>query len=305
MQRSKLIFVVIPYFMLVIIGFFYVIRSNIEPEANQQMGFQGTVVSAPMITMNDVRPSYVDELTILLEKHFEIDYSNPITHLATLMDPDEYDNLIRINYLRNLVIDLGISLENLDSYGLAKQDIGTYEIDHQKHPGWLTLDSVFSSLHSIDYAENNVTPILLRNGFGQENLTALKTYLDNSDLRLELGMAALKILDEEIAKVESIQLDQTNRELYTLLTIRINELTNQATSILLKNWAISLMEQLDNQGQLILFTYFSENSGTTGIISSSITESVDGLIDEISSGKLRNEYRDFINGLPQTTESLR
>ena len=305
MQFSKLIYVAISCLMLIIVGVTYVGRSRIDPEPNLQIDLKNPITQILMTTEVDVRPSYLDELTTLLAKHFADDYSDPITHLAMLMDSDKYDNLIRINYLRNLVIDLGISIESLDGYGLVKLDIGTYEIDNQKHPGWLTLDSLFSALYSINYSNNSLTPILLRNGFGEENLTAFKTYLDNSNLQLELAMATLKILDEELAKIESIQFDQTNREIYTLFTIRINELANKVTGVLLKNWAIKLMEQLDNQGQLILFNYVFENSGTSGIISSSITESVDGLIDEISSGKLRNEYRDFINGLPQTTESLR
>jgi len=164
---------------------------------------------------------------------------------------------------------------------------------------------MFSNLLSVDYVENYLTPILLQRGTDQENLDTLNSYLINSDLQLSLSRTTLNVLDEEIQKIESFRIENEDREIYTLLSNHINQVANHANSLILKDWAMGLVEHLDLPSQEILFQTLSEDLGISKLNPSPFKNSVDGLIGEVSSGQLRNEYRNLINGQSQTKERLK
>lgn len=305
MKNSKKLYLAIPCLFLITASLFLIDRSRFDSDNKNLTSSKESPTQNESLKEAGYPLSYTEELQVLLAQHFETDYSEPTTHLAMLKDSENYDRLIRVNYLRGLTMDLGINLEQLEPYGLVRLQNGTYEIDHLLNPGWLTLDLLLSALFSNDYIENILTPALLQDDFDLENLAAVKIYLDNTNPQLEVAQSALSILENEIGKLDSVSLGQENRPFYTLLSVRINEIANYASSQILKNWALELMEQIDLPSQALLISHLSENLSTTKLFPSPIDVSVDGLIEEISSGRLRNEYRNLIEGLSQTKESLK
>jgi len=291
--------------MFVTATVFLINRFRDNTELENRSFSQVTEAPSETLAVNSYTGFYTEELQTLLEQHFETDFSNPGVLFTALKDPAIYDRLIRINYLRNLTMDLGLNLEQVEKYGLVPLRNGSFEINNQLHPGWLTLDAMFSNLLSVDYVENYLTPILLQRGTDQENLDTLNSYLINSDLQLSLSRTTLNVLDDEIHKIESFRIENENREIYTLLSNHINELANHASSLILKEWAIGLVKQLDLPSQEILFQTLSEDLGISKLNPSPFKNPVDGLIREVSSGQLRNEYRNLINGRSQTKERLK
>jgi hypothetical protein len=254
-------------------------------------------VSSPLL--------YVEELQARLVQHFESDYSDPTAHLAMLKNPETYDDLIRINYLLGLTMDLGVLLDSFEPYGLVSIQRGAYEIDHLSNPGWLTLDMLLSALFSPVYVENILAPVLMQDGFNLDELESLISYLNNTNPQLEIAQAALSILETSIIKLETTPFEQESKVFYSLLSVHINELAYYTSGHILKDWALGLMEQIDPTSQALLVSHLVKNLPTTKLFASSMDASVDTLVNEITEGQMRNEYRKLISELTQNTESLK
>jgi len=122
--------------MFVTATVFLINRFRDNTELENRSFSQVTEAPSETLAVNSYTGFYTEELQTLLEQHFETDFSNPGVLFTALKDPAIYDRLIRINYLRNLTMDLGLNLEQVEKYGLVPLRNGSFEINNQLHPGW-------------------------------------------------------------------------------------------------------------------------------------------------------------------------
>jgi len=224
------------------------------------------------------------ELEQILGEHFSTNIEDAIAHLAFLLDPENYDRIIRINFLLSRAVDQGDDLSHLGRYGVRKHSDGNYTIDLTNHRGWQTLDFILASLLDEESLRDSIVPALRLSGFETADINRLSEYLSVNNPAMENQERYLTILREEIERLGPNPDEVTDRALFLQVMLAIQERTDIATGQLMKTWALDLMSLFDTRKQQVLFNLFAANPQLMNIIPVPTEEAVDIFIQQLHAG---------------------
>jgi hypothetical protein len=180
-------------------------------------------------------------------------------------------------------LEAGRRLDDLAAFGFIAESDGSYTVDLKKFPQWDPLDGQLSAFLNLDVLERYV-PTLEARGFRDEDIATLRTYVSTHDPR-QLTYAEGKPLVESFAKrvqkraASGQQPDLEEVEAYRYQKDRIKREAR-------RQWAVGLMDRLDNQRQRILVSFFGELE----------SERTFGAATEPLSVTLQNEVQPLITG---------
>jgi hypothetical protein len=224
----------------------------------------------------------------------------PPLDLDQIKDAQRNYELLELEYWIGVAIELGISLEPLSPYGLEALDNGSYRIDLQKYPEWVT-----NHISLLKFRDKESLPVLLRGfllplGFKQDDVNALETYLDSRDPYLDTARGVVAVMDAEYARVKSLQLDpQTNMDVYRLSYFRMNYLANRVRQRIWVDWGLGLLNSLSPEGQEIVVRFGREGAGDKVLIPSMPEDIVQIHIQELEDHKYRDAQAAYIGELKE------
>jgi hypothetical protein len=152
-------------------------------------------------------------------------------------------------------MDEGRRLDNLSGFGLIAKPDGQYSIDLKEFPQWDPLDARLFLLSNLEVFESYL-PALKARGFRDTDVEAVRAYVGTHDPR-QISYPAGKQLFESFAK----RLQKRKAAGQPLDFEEILAFRYQKDSIRLeaeRQWAVGLLDALDDQRQRILASFFDE-----------------------------------------------
>lgn len=144
---------------------------------------------------------------------------------------------------------------DLTEFGLIPQEDGSYTVDLQQYPQWAPLDRQLTILRT-PVIFDAYAPELKRRGFRDQDLEALKNYLDKNDPERGAFVDNRPLIESFAAKVQSLHRAKKSlgREDLKAYFYQTKRNADEAQ----RQWAVGLLDVLDSQRQRILASYFEE-----------------------------------------------
>lgn len=151
-------------------------------------------------------------------------------------------------------------LRNLAAFGLVANDDGTYTVDLQKFPQWAPLDSRLYVLSNPNVLESAV-PALVARGFRDADIASLRTYVATHD-----AQQATLAEGKQLVATFAGRLQQRQQAGHPLAMQEVLAYRYQRTMVRReaeRQWAIGLLDVLDNQRQRVLASWLEEQQAST------------------------------------------
>jgi hypothetical protein len=220
--------------------------------------------------------------------------------LAQIKDPQRNYEFLEVEYWIGVATEPGISLEPLSRYGLEALDDGSYKIDLQKYPEWIT-----NHISLLKFRDKKSLPLLFRGfllplGFKQDDENALETYLDSQDPSLDTAIGVVAVMDAEYGRVKSLQLaPQTDLEAYKSSYFRMKYLANRAREKIWVDWGLGLLNSLSPEGQELVVRFGREGTGDRILTPNQPEDIVQIHIQEMEYHKFRDAQAAYIEELEE------
>jgi hypothetical protein len=226
-----------------------------------------------------------EQIEARLKAHFDtFDRDRQKGPTAFLRNKAAHAQWSDLYYSVTLTMDEGKRLRNMDAYGLIANTDGTYTVDLKKFPQWAPLDTRLDVLTDPDVLEG-YEPILKARGFRDSDLAAMRDYLathDNQQLTLpdskQLADSFAQRIHQRDAAGLPTDLEEARAFRYQLAKVRFEGN---------RQWALGLLDTLDNQRQRILASFFEEfSSGKRmfGVPSEPLEKRLEQDVERIRSG---------------------
>jgi hypothetical protein len=174
---------------------------------------------------------------------------------AFIRDRSAHKQWVDLYFSITRAMDEGRPLANLAAFGLVATPEGQYTIDLKAFPQWDPLDARLFLLSNPDVLESYV-PALEARGFRDADVDKLRTYVGTHDPR-QLSYPQGRQLFESYAKrLQKRKATGRPPAVEEMLAFRY-----QKDSIRLeaeRQWAVGLLDALDDQRQRILVSFFDE-----------------------------------------------
>jgi hypothetical protein len=174
---------------------------------------------------------------------------------AFIRDRAAHQQWSDLYYQIMLAMDEGRPLGDLSEFGLVGNPDRTYTVDLKKFPQWAPLDSRLYVLTAPDLLESYV-PALKARGFTDADVGTLRAYVATHDPR-QLMIAEGKSLADSFARrvrqrdAAGLPADMEEARAFWYQKARIRAEGE-------RQWAVGLLDGLDQQRQRILASYFEE-----------------------------------------------
>lgn len=195
--------------------------------------------------------TYTDEITKTPERILEPAYAR--------------DAQVRFMMIADY-IDLGRDLAFLEKYGLRKVSETSYQIDMQRHPGWIKVQDLTSILHPKLFDDLDKKR-LREKGLSDREVAIVDAYIQQSDLPAQIQDQYRLFIIEHGEKLAA-QFFAENTDKFSVFKNYRNHIDSQNRDLSTK-WLNNLLGQLKPESQRILLSFIFDNIGEAGIFPSS------------------------------------
>lgn len=202
---------------------------------------------------------------------------------AFIRDRAAHKQWVDLHFSITRAMDEGRPLTNLAAFGLIATPDGQYTIDLKAFPQWDPLDARLFLLSNPDVLESYV-PALEARGFRDIDVDTLRTYVSTHDPRQLSYPEGRQLFDSYAKRLQKRKATGQPLDVDEMLAFRY-----QKDSIRLeaeRQWAVGLLDALDDQRQRILASFFDELK----------SERVFGAPSEPLSATLEKEIAPLISG---------
>lgn len=176
-----------------------------------------------------------------------------------IRDAAAHGQWLNLKWRLHRALDENKPLGDLSDLGFKRQDDGSYTVRINDHPQWADLAGSLEGLRAPSVYDA-YAPELKRRGFRDQDLAALKNYLESNDPQ-RAAFAQNKALTESYAaRVQSrhaakLAIDPEETTYFVYRRARNYWDARRA-------WAVGLLDTLDKQRQRVLLSYLEEMDGT-------------------------------------------
>lgn len=196
-----------------------------------------------------------DELKAKARDYFE-NFDNGSAAMSSLLrNPDEHAKWFELRWQLGQAVDATKPLDGLSEYGISARGDGSYSVDLERFPQWDPLDHKMQGFFSPGSRDRTMQALKER-GFRNEEIAALRQYLENNSPELAVTEATTPVTTSFAARVKKRAAagQRLNRAEMLSYKYQLNRSTTEAT----RAWAIGLLNSLDRQRQRILESYLME-----------------------------------------------
>ena len=210
-------------------------------------------------TLRVPRVQSSQELQAPLKEHFET-YQRKQAEAdpaAFIRDRVAYKRWSDLHFAITLAMDEKVPLKDLTEFGLIAQPEGTYTVDVKRFPQWQTLEERLRVLNSAEVLQSLV-PDLKARGFRDLDIDKLYEYVATNDprvLRYAEGMELVDTFAQRLQRKRQAGQPPTYQELLTYHYQKAS-ISDEAE----RQWAVGLLDVLDEQRQRILAAYLTEQA---------------------------------------------
>ena len=243
---------------------------------------------------NEVVETYSTEY--LLNAYFFGDpyrLSPPEFDIKRYTDPERWDARFVLWGRMSKVMDYGEGeIAPFFAYGLSKSRGAKYEIDTTTYPEWNSLPSLLGFVwHQI--TQSNSTYELQLARVSPAGIEIISNYMRSTNPSRESGLASLDYVETEYVALKSSNLD---RQGYRDAFIRTNKELSTLDHEIRKEWALGLVQQLQESDQISLVRYLLGNSNRMSILPTPIGgERINRFIEMIDTGSGIESLRNSLN----------
>lgn len=174
---------------------------------------------------------------------------------AFIRDAKAYRQWSDLDFALQLAMDERTPLKDLDAFGVVARPDGTYHVDLHAFPQWEPLDSRLHRLTNPEILESYL-PALKARGFRDEDLTALQTYVETHDPKVDLHTQGRQLVDTFAKRLQAQRKVGQRLNLQEVLAYRYQKTSLRTEAE--RRWAVGLMDALDRQRQRILVSFLDE-----------------------------------------------
>jgi hypothetical protein len=174
---------------------------------------------------------------------------------AFIRDRAAHRQWVELFFSITRAMDEGRPLNNLAAFGLVAKPDGQYTIDLRAFPQWDPLDARLFLLSNADVLES-YAPALEARGFRDADVNALRTYVATHDARQISHPEGKQLFESYAKRLQKRQAAGQPLNFEEVMAFRF-----QKDSIRLeaeRQWAVGLLDALDEQRQRILASFFDE-----------------------------------------------
>jgi len=202
---------------------------------------------------------------------------------AFIRDRAAHEQWVDLYFSVTRAMDEGRPLENLSAFGLVAKPDGQYSIDLKAFPQWDPLDARLFLLSNPDVLES-YAPALAARGFRDVDLDALRAYVSTHDARQTSYPEGKQLFDSYAKRLQKHKAAGRPLDLEEIMAFRYQK--DRIRLEAERQWAVGLLDALDDQRQRILASFFDELK----------SERVFGAPSEPLSATLEKEVAPLVSG---------
>ncbi|WP_226664347.1 hypothetical protein [Microbulbifer aggregans] len=206
-----------------------------------------------------------------------------------ILDP-EYARDAQLRFLMVAdYIDLNKDLTFLEEYGLKKVSATSYQIDMQRHPGWIKAQDLTTILHPKtfdDFDKNR----LREKGLTDKEVALVDAHIQKSDLPAKTQDQFRKyiILHGEDLAAQFFTENADKFSVFDRYRNAIDRQTRQLNNV----WLRSLLDQLEPPAQAIFLSFLFESVGKATIFpSSNVNVQIETFFRSMQDGTLQEAMK--------------
>jgi hypothetical protein len=200
------------------------------------------------------------ELQAPLKEHFETyqrkqQEADPAAFIRDRVAHKQWSDL---HFSITLAMDEKLPLEDLADFGLIAQPDRTYTVDLKRFPQWETLEKRLRVLNNADVLQSFI-PELESRGFRDIDVDKLCEYVATHDpgvLRYTEGLELVDTFAQRLQRKRQAGQPPSHQELLVYHYQKAS-ISSEAE----RQWAVGLLDVLDEQRQRILATYVTQLGG--------------------------------------------
>jgi hypothetical protein len=204
-------------------------------------------------------------------------------------DKAAYQKYFEAQWSLQRAIDTRQPLADLSEFGLTPNHDGSYSVDPVQYPQWSPLPAQLDELREPQVVDLHAQELVAR-GFREEDVEALRAYVEKSPSRARASSQELDLADGFNARVKALM--AARQKISTSLLLAYMYQANRLRYEQERRWAVGLLDSLDPQRQRILETYLLERAGRITITPDDIDGQLKFAIDSIASGEFERNSRE-------------